>query len=74
MAKAFLDVPSISGADDEQRIKGALMVLEGIQRVDVNVPATKVLLTYDDTSPALHSANEALAALGMTVTETTTAP
>ena len=73
MAKAFFDVTSISGPEDERRIKQSLMILEGVQRVDVNVPAGKVLLTYDEATIELASVTEALTGLGLTVTGTTTA-
>ena len=74
MAKAFMDVPSIEGAESARRIKQALMILEGIQRVDVNVPARKVLLTYDESAIRIEAVSEALAEIGFAVEETTTGP
>ena len=73
MAKAFFDVTPISGPEDERRIKQSLMILEGVQRVDVNVPAGKVLLTYDGATIELTAVTDALTGLGLTVTGTTTA-
>ena len=48
MTTKVLSVPDISCEHCERAIKGALEPLPGVQSVDVDIPAKKVRVAYDE--------------------------
>jgi copper chaperone len=48
MAEAVLDVPDISCEHCERTIRSALAPVEGVRNVDVDVPAKRVRVEYDE--------------------------
>ena len=48
MAQAVLNVPDISCDHCERTVKNALVPLQGVRSVQVDIPAKRVTVEYDD--------------------------
>ncbi len=60
MTTVVLTVPSISCEHCERTIREALTPVKGIQRLDVNITAKQVRVTYDETQVATEKMKEIL--------------
>ena len=60
MTTVVLTVPDISCEHCERTIREALTPVKGIQRLDVNITAKQVRVTYDETQVATEKMKEIL--------------
>ncbi len=60
MAIVTLSVPDISCEHCERAVKGALTPVEGVQRVDVDIPAKQVSVAYDERRVSVERMKEIL--------------
>ncbi len=61
MAQTTLNVPDISCSHCERAIKNALQPVDGIRSVEVDIPAKKVQVEYDETAVRIDQMKEILA-------------
>lgn len=61
MATTVLNVPDISCEHCERTITGALTPVEGVQGIDVDIPAKQVRVQYDDAKVTTERMKEILA-------------
>lgn len=60
MAKNVLNVPDISCEHCERAIKGALEPIAGVRMVNVDIPAKKVTVDYDESQVGLDRIKQAV--------------
>ena len=60
MAKNVLSVPDISCEHCERAIKGALEPLAGVKAVQVDIPAKRVAVDYDETQVGIERIKQAV--------------
>ena len=60
MATVVLSVPDISCEHCERTIREALASVQGIQHLEVNIPAKQVRVTYDEAQVAAERVKEIL--------------
>jgi copper chaperone len=68
MSQVILNVPDISCAHCEKTVLGALQGQHGVNSVQVDIPAKKVYLDYDENAISLDQVGEILDEEGYPVT------